>query len=96
MASLDRYERKSTILAVSVLSALPLVVLGLSATSWVLIAAGGMGGVMLAAAACYIVFSIPVALFGPRTTNRSLEAVAGENSAAGAGMRSSQDTRVAA
>ncbi|MFJ4290580.1 MFS transporter [Cupriavidus sp. NPDC089707] len=152
MLSLDRYERKSTILAVSVLSALPLVVLGLSATSWVLIAAGGMasiitglvinayytyipetlptplralgsgiviscgrfggaaagvlgaalfsaggmGGVMLAAAACYIVFSIPVALFGPRTTNRSLEAVTGEPPGTAAGAHSSHDTRIAA
>ena len=152
MLFLDRYERKSTILAVSVLSALPLAVLGISATSWVVIGAGGlasiitglvinayytyipetiptqlralgsgivisggrfggavagvlgaalfsasgMAGVMLAAAACYIVFSIPVALFGPRTTNRSLEAVADDESGAANGTRQCANTSVAA
>ncbi|EON16368.1 major facilitator superfamily transporter AAHS family protein [Cupriavidus sp. GA3-3] len=152
MLFLDRYERKSTILVVSVLSALPLVVLGISATSWVVIGAGGlasiitglvvnayytyipetiptqlralgsgivisggrfggaaagvlgaalfsangMAGVMLAAAACYIVFSIPVALFGPRTTNRSLEAVTDEGPGAANGVRQSTDTPMAA
>ena len=152
MLFLDRYERKSTILVVSVLSALPLAVLGISATSWVVVAAGGlaaiitglvvnayytyipeaiptklralgsgivmsggrfggaaagvlgaalfssggMTGVMLAAAACYIVFSIPVALFGPRTTNRSLEDVAGDDSGAANGARQCPDTSMAA
>ncbi|MCP2279673.1 MFS transporter [Nocardia amikacinitolerans] len=38
-----------------------------------------IGGVMIAAAACYIVFSAVVLLFGPRTTQRSLEGVAVEN-----------------
>ncbi|QUN32319.1 MFS transporter [Cupriavidus sp. KK10] len=152
MLFLDRYERKSTILVVSVLSALPLAVLGISATSWAVTGAGGlaaiitglvvnayytyipetiptqlralgsgivmsggrfggaaagvlgaalfsasgMAGVMLAAAACYIVFSIPVALFGPRTTNRSLEAVAGDEPGAANGARPCPDTSMAA
>ncbi|QBR03992.1 MFS transporter [Paraburkholderia pallida] len=134
MRLLDRSERKSTILVTSILSALSLVVLGISTNSWVVIGAGGfaavitgmvinayftyipetiptqlralgsgivisggrfggaasgvlgaalfsrgsMEGVMLAAAACYIVFSIPVLLYGPRTTNRSLELVTSE------------------
>lgn len=134
MLFLDRYERKSTILAMSVLSALPLVVLGVSATNWLVVAAGGIasivtglvvnayytyipetvptklralgsgivisggrfggaaagvlgaalfssGGirsVMLTAAACYVIFAIPVVLYGPRTTRRSLEVVTGE------------------
>lgn len=129
---LDRWERKTTILATSALSAAPLVVLGVSSSSWVMVAAGGaasiitglvinayftyipetiptrmralgsgivisagrcggiasgvagaalfssgsMAAVMGLAAACYVVFSIPVLLLGPRTTNRSLEAVA--------------------
>ncbi|SPS00702.1 MFS transporter [Cupriavidus taiwanensis] len=152
MLFLDRYERKSTILFVSVLSALPLVVLGISATSWVVIGAGGlasvitglvvnayytyipeaiptqlralgsgivisggrfggaaagvlgaalfsasgMAGVMLVAAACYIVFSIPVGLFGPRTTKRSLEAVTGEGQDTANGVPQSPDTSMAA
>jgi putative MFS transporter len=61
-----------------------------------LFSASGMAGVMLAAAACYIVFSIPVALFGPRTTNRSLEAVAGDEPGAANGARPCPDTSMAA
>ncbi|MFE7416156.1 MFS transporter [Rhodococcus sp. NPDC057529] len=38
----------------------------------------GLGGVMIAAAGCYIAFSLVVAAWGPRTTNRSLEGVAAE------------------
>ncbi|MEV0336949.1 MFS transporter [Nocardia sp. NPDC050717] len=38
-----------------------------------------IGGVMVAAAICYILFSAVVLLFGPRTTQRSLEGVAVEN-----------------
>ncbi|WP_321845091.1 MULTISPECIES: MFS transporter [Paraburkholderia] len=158
MRLLDRCERKSTILATCVLSAVSLGVLGMSTTNWVVISAGGvaaiitgmvinayftyipetiptqlralgsgmvisggrfggaasgvlgaalftrwnMEGVMLAAGACYILFSIPVVLFGPRTTNRSLEVVAGEelgsamnkNTAPGAGMAAEDDLRL--
>ncbi|WP_322058362.1 MFS transporter [Paraburkholderia sp. J63] len=43
-----------------------------------LVSAGGLKYVTWTAAAVYIVFAIPVLLFGPRTTNRSLEAVADE------------------
>ncbi|MDG4275143.1 MFS transporter [Pseudomonas aeruginosa] len=141
MLFLDRYERKSTILAMSVLSALPLVMLGFSSSNWVVIAAGGIasiitglvinayytyipetlptklralgsgivmsggrfggaaagvlgavlfsaGGiesVMLAAAACYVMFAIPVVLYGPRTTKRSLEVVTDEELGAAKG-----------
>ncbi len=143
MLFLDRYERKSTILSMSVLSALPLVVLGFSATNWLVIAAGGIaaivtglvinayyayipetlptklralgsgivisggrfggaaagvlgaalfssGGiqsVMLTAAACYVIFAIPVVLYGPRTTRRSLEVVTGEELGTAEGSR---------
>jgi putative MFS transporter len=38
----------------------------------------GLGGVMITAAACYIAFSLIIVMFGPRTTNRSLEGVAAE------------------
>ncbi|MDT4800116.1 putative sialic acid transporter [compost metagenome] len=131
---LDRFERKTTILATSILSAIPLVLLGLSTNSSVVIIAGGataiitglvvnayytyipetiptqlralgsgivmsggrFGGaasgvlgatlfsaggiesVMLTAAACYIIFAIPVVLYGPRTTKRSLDLVTGQ------------------
>lgn len=43
-----------------------------------LFTSGGMQGVMIAAAVCYVIFTIPVVLFGPRTTNRSLESVSPE------------------
>lgn len=131
---LDRVERKTTIFIASVCSAVPLIVLGVSTSSWVvtsaggiaaivtgivvnayytyipetiptlfralgsgivlscgriggaaagvvgaaLFSSGGMQGVMIAAAVCYIIFAIPVVLFGPRTTNRSLESVSFE------------------
>ncbi len=131
MIILDRYERKTMIISMSILSALPLVLLGMSSTSWILIVAGGamavisgvvfniyytyipetiptqfralgsgfvigcgrfggaasgvlgawlftsygMQGIMFFAAACFILFALPVVFFGPRTTNMSLEAV---------------------
>ncbi|WP_232317400.1 MULTISPECIES: MFS transporter [Ralstonia] len=43
-----------------------------------LVTAGGLQYVTWTAAAIYIAFAIPVLTFGPRTTNRSLEAVADE------------------
>ncbi|WP_434664978.1 MFS transporter [Paraburkholderia sp. A3BS-1L] len=43
-----------------------------------LFSSGGMKSVMLVAGACYIIFTIPVVVFGPRTTNRSLELVTKE------------------
>ncbi|WP_223281069.1 MFS transporter [Streptomyces antnestii] len=131
---MDRVERKTLILLTSVISAVPLVLLGMSTSNWVVLASGGaaaivtgivitvfytyipetipgearglgsgiiisfgrvggavsgvfgaalfggwgMGGVMVTAAAAYIVFSIVVFMFGPRTTNRPLEGVAAE------------------
>ncbi|MFP0290494.1 MULTISPECIES: MFS transporter [Acinetobacter calcoaceticus/baumannii complex] len=131
MYILDRFERKSLILAISALTTVPLIILGISNTTWELIAAGGVAciltgiivsgyytyipeaiptklralgsgiiisigrfggaisgvlgawlfthsgiqGVMFAAAALYILFAIPVMLYGPLTTNRSLEVV---------------------
>lgn len=36
---------------------------------------GGIQGVMFTAAALYILFAVPVMLYGPLTTNRSLEIV---------------------
>ncbi|WP_011301823.1 MFS transporter [Cupriavidus necator] len=134
MRLLDRWERKNTILCMSVFCALALVVLGLSTSYWAvaviggalaifsgfvlnayytyipetmptqlralgngivmsgarvggvvsgvmgaaLVTAGGLKYVTWTAAAIYIAFAIPVLIFGPRTTNRSLEAVADE------------------
>ncbi|MDX8253001.1 MFS transporter [Acinetobacter pittii] len=131
MYILDRFERKSLILAMSALTTIPLIVLGISNTMWELIVAGGIAcivtgiivsgyytyipeslptklralgsgiiisigrfggavsgifgawlftnggiqGVMFTAAALYILFAIPVMLYGPLTTNRSLEIV---------------------
>ncbi|MNF92483.1 hypothetical protein D3C76_1689130 [compost metagenome] len=43
-----------------------------------LFSAGGIESVMLTAAACYIIFAIPVVLYGPRTTKRSLDLVTGQ------------------
>ena len=134
MKLLDRWERKNTILSMSVCCALTLAALGMSTGYWAvaiiggivtvfsglvlnayytyipetlptqlralgngivmsgarlggavsgvmgaaLVTAGGLKYVMWSAAAIYIVFAIPVLIFGPRTTNRSLEAVADE------------------
>ncbi|MGN5477558.1 MFS transporter [Cupriavidus basilensis] len=134
MRLLDRWERKNTILCMSVSCALALGVLGLSTSYWAvaviggalavfsgfvlnayytyiletmptqlralgngivmsgarvggvvsgvmgaaLVTAGGLKYVTWTAAAIYIAFAIPVLIFGPRTTNRSLEAVADE------------------
>ncbi|MBP0638993.1 MFS transporter [Cupriavidus sp. AcVe19-6a] len=134
MRLLDRWERKNTILCMSVCCALVLGVLGLSTSYWAvaaiggvlavfsgfvlnayytyipetmptqlralgngivmsgarvggvvsgvmgaaLVTAGGLKYVTWTAAAIYIAFAIPVLIFGPRTTNRSLEAVADE------------------
>ncbi|NKX87056.1 MFS transporter [Nocardia coubleae] len=131
---MDRVERKTLIFGGAIVSAIPLVLLGVSTQSWVVTAAGGaaaittglvvnvyyayipeamppqgrgigtgivigigraggavsgvlgaalfgrwsIDGVMIAAAICYIVFSAVVLLFGPRTTQRSLEGVAVE------------------
>ncbi|MFB7715365.1 MFS transporter [Streptomyces sp. NPDC056105] len=130
---MDRIERKTLILISSVITAVPLVVFGISSTNWVVIASGGLAGIltglvitvffayipeaiptearglgsgivnsmgqvggavsgvlgaaiyggwgrgslMAVAAAAYVVFAIAV-LYGPRTTNRSLEGVAAE------------------
>ncbi|MEV6218199.1 MFS transporter [Nocardia sp. NPDC051833] len=135
LALMDRVERKTLIFLGSIVSAIPLVLLGVSTQSWVVTAAGGaaaittglvinvyfayipeamppqgrglgtgvvigiarsggavsgvlgaalfgrwsIGGVMIVAAICYIVFSSVVLLFGPRTTQRSLEGVAVES-----------------
>ncbi len=126
---IDRMERKTLILATSIVSAVPLVLLGVSTNSWFVTASGGVaaittglvftafyvygpesvpthgrglgsgiimsvgraggavsgvlgaslfghggiGGVMIAAAVCYILFSAFVFGLGPRTANRSLE-----------------------
>lgn len=134
MRLLDRWERKNTILYMSVCCALTLGVLGMSSGYWIvalvggvltifsgfvlntyytyipetmptqlralgngivmsgarvggavsgvmgaaLVTAGGLKYVTWTAAVIYIVFAIPVLIFGPRTTNRSLEAVADE------------------
>lgn len=131
---MDRVERKMLILVSSILSAVPLVALGLATSSWLVTAAGGAAGVitglvvtayfayipetiptearglgsgiiisvgnaggalsgvlgaslygtwggtgvMITAAAAFVVFSIAILLFGPRTTNRSLEGVSAE------------------
>ncbi|MER5390887.1 MFS transporter [Saccharopolyspora sp. NPDC002686] len=131
---MDRIERKTVIFATSVITAVPLVLLGVSPSSWVVIASGGaaaivtglvviafytyipetmptevrglgsgivlsvgrvggaasgflgaaffaswgMGGVMVAAAVAYVVSSVLVVLFGPRTAKRPLEGVAAE------------------
>lgn len=128
---LDRMERKTAILSMSILSAVPLVLLGISSSNWIVISAGGaasiitglvitayytyipetiptqmralgsgivmsvgrgggiaagvigammfsfngMTAVMGLAAVLYIVFAVPVMLWGPRTTRRSLETV---------------------
>jgi putative MFS transporter len=141
MRFLDRWERKNTILFMSVFAALTLAALGMSTGYWAvsiiggiltvfagfvlnayytyipetmptqlralgngivmsgarvggavsgvmgaaLVSAGGLKYVTWTAAAIYIVFAIPVLLFGPRTTNRSLEAVADEELARGEG-----------
>ncbi|MNL18752.1 Multidrug resistance protein MdtG [compost metagenome] len=141
MRFLDRWERKNTILFMSVFAALTLAALGMSTGYWAvsiiggiltvfagfvlnayytyipetmptqlralgngivmsgarvggavsgvmgaaLVSAGGLKYVTWTAAAIYIVFAIPVLLFGPRTTNRSLEAVADEELARGQG-----------
>lgn len=134
MKFLDRWERKNTILCMSVCCALALGGLGLSSGYWAvalvggvlsifsgfvintyytyipetmptqlralgngivmssarvggalsgvmgaaLVTAGGLRYVAWTAAVIYVVFAIPVLVFGPRTTNRSLEAVADE------------------
>ncbi|WP_280447461.1 MFS transporter [Nocardia cyriacigeorgica] len=131
---IDRVERKTLILAASVISAAPLVTLGLASSNWLVTTAGGASavitglvvtayftyipetiptegrglgsgiiisignvggalsgvlgaalygtwggaGVMITAAAAYVVFSIAILIFGPRTTNRSLEGVTAE------------------
>jgi len=46
MIVLDRFERKSMILAMSALAAFPLIALGISTTSWILIAAGGLTSIL--------------------------------------------------
>ncbi|MEV6702440.1 MFS transporter [Streptomyces sp. NPDC051453] len=132
---MDRIERKTLVLSMSVISALPILVLGLSANSTVVLVAGGAAGIvtgivltvyyayipetiptearglgsgiiisigrvggaasgvlgaalyagwgraglMAVAAASYVVFSIVVLLFGPRTTNRPLEGVTADD-----------------
>ncbi|WP_179405614.1 MFS transporter [Burkholderia guangdongensis] len=63
---------------------------------------GSMEAVMLAAGACYVIFAIPVVLYGPRTTNRSLEVVTrdeigtanGAGSIHGAGLAAVDDLRL--
>lgn len=132
LALMDRMERKNLIFSAAAVSAIPLVLLGVSTQNWVVTAAGGaaaittglvinvfyayipeampaqargmstglvigtgriggaasgvlgaslfgawgVGGVMVTAGICYIVFSLLVVFFGPRTTQRSLEGVA--------------------
>ncbi|MFF1398778.1 MFS transporter [Streptomyces sp. NPDC058287] len=134
LLAMDRIERKTMILAASVITAIPLVVFGISTDNGVVIVSGGIagvvtglivtayyayipetiptearglgsgiiisigrvggavsgvlgaaiyggwgrGGLMAVAAASYVVFSIAVLLYGPRTTNRPLEGVAAE------------------
>ncbi|MFD7199151.1 MFS transporter [Streptomyces sp. NPDC059893] len=132
---MDRIERKTLVLSMSVISALPILLLGLSANSTVVLVAGGAAGIvtgivltvyyayipetiptearglgsgiiisvgrvggaasgvlgaalyagwgraglMAVAAASYVVFSIVVLLFGPRTANRPLEGVTADD-----------------
>lgn len=128
---MDRMERKTLILWSSVASSLPLVILGLSTSSWLVTIAGGLaavttglvmnvyfayipeampgsargftsgiviglsqlggaasgvmgaalygnwgfGGVMISAGVIFVVFALIVLVFGPKTTQRSLEVV---------------------
>ncbi|QER40227.1 MFS transporter [Acinetobacter suaedae] len=66
MVVLDRFERKSMILAMSALAAFPLIALGISNTSWILIAAGGLAsiltGMVINAYYTYIPETIPTKL----------------------------------
>lgn len=134
MLLMDRFERKTLILVTSVLSAVPLLVIGVANNDWIVMIAGGLwsifgtvvvsafytyipesiptearglgsgiiisvgraGGIVsgvlgavvyasggrfvltVVAAIAYVLFSLVLLFFGPRTTGRSLESVAAE------------------